>query len=50
MAVSKALADAVKIANLVSEFGSLAFSKGLLLGPVSSLFLGLSKQSAIISN
>ena len=46
-AMSKALSDTTTIINLVSEFGSLAFSKGLLFGPVSSLFLGLSKQRSL---
>ena len=41
---SKALSDAIKIINTVSDFGTLAFSKGLLLGPVSSLFLNLARQ------
>ena len=42
--VSKALGDAVKILNLVSDFGQLAFTKGLLIGPVVNLFLNLAKQ------
>ena len=43
IAVSKALADAIKVVNLVADFGTHAFSKGLLLGPVSNLFLNLSR-------
>mmetsp|Transcript_19447 Transcript_19447/g.26307 ORF Transcript_19447/g.26307 Transcript_19447/m.26307 type:complete len:105 (-) Transcript_19447:89-403(-) len=44
--VSKALTDASQILNLVSDFGSLAFTKGLLFGPMSSLFLNLARQRA----
>ena len=43
MAISSALSDTVKVVNLVSEFGTLAFSQGLLISPMSNLFLSLSK-------
>lgn len=46
VAISRALSDLIRITNLVADFGGLAFSKGLLLDPVSSLFVNLSMQKS----
>lgn len=46
VAVSRALSDLIRITNLVADFGGLAFSKGLLLDPITSLFMNLSMQQS----